>query len=234
MLAKIARAYADDVGPDGRALSFRSQVVDLIQRFSDPARYDVILVDARAGLHESTAASFLGLGADVLLFGLDERQTLPGFKALFAHLAHFVGADGSAPEWLSRLTLVQGKAPLDRDRREAFAERCRDIATEVGLTPRPVVASQLARPAEPFGDVPWDDTIPDEQVFADQYEALSAPVWVLDDRNYRGFDPFSRRDLLSEKVYAATFGPLLDMIRAAQVSDAAQDRASDPEVSDAT
>ena len=234
VLAKIARAYADDVGPDGRALSFRSQVVDLIQRFSDPARYDVILVDARAGLHESTAASFLGLGADVLLFGLDERQTLPGFKALFAHLAHFVGADGSAPEWLSRLTLVQGKAPLDRDRREAFAERCRDIATEVGLTPRPVVASQLARPAEPFGDVPWDDTIPDEQVFADQYEVLSPPIWVLDDQNYRGFDPFSRRDLLSEKVYAATFGPLLDMIRAAQVSDAAQDRASDPEVSDAT
>lgn len=234
VLAKIARAYADDVGLDGRTLSFRGQVVDLIQRFSDPARYDVILVDARAGLHESTAASFLGLGAEVLLFGLNERQTLQAFKALFAHLAHFVGVDGAVPEWLSRLTLVQGKAPLERDQREIFTERCRDIAAKVGLTPRHAVQSHLAKPAEPFGDVPWDDTLPDEQVFADQDEALGAPVYVLDDRNYRGFDPFSRRDLLSEKVYAAAFGSLLDMLRASLASIAAEDRASDPEVSDAT
>ena len=234
VLAKIARAYAEDVGPDGRTLSFRSQVVDLIQLFSDPSRYDVILVDARAGLHESTAASFLGLGAEVLLFGLDERQTLQGFKALFAHLAHFVGIGGSAPEWLSRLTLVQGKAPLERDQREAFAERCRDIAAEVGLTARGAEQSQLAMPAEPFGNVPWDDAIPDEQVFADQDEALGAPVYVLDDGNYRGFDPFSRRDLLSEKVYAAAFGSLLDLVRASLSPDAAPERAPDPEVSDAT
>jgi hypothetical protein len=234
VLAKIARAYAEDVGPDGGTLTFRRQVVDLLQRFSDPARYDVILVDARAGLHESTAASFLGLGAEVLLFGLDERQTLQGLKVLFAHLAHFVCLAGAVPEWLSRLTLVQAKAPLERDQREAFAERCRDIAAKVGLTPRDAQQSQLAKPGEPFGNVPWDDAIPDEQVFADQDEALGAPVFVLDDGNYRGFDPFSRRDLLSQKVYATAFGSLLDLIRASLAADAALERAPGPEVSDAT
>lgn len=234
VLAKIARAYADDVGQDGRTLSFRDQVVDLIQRFSDPTRYDAVLVDARAGLHESTAASFLGLGAEVLLFGLDEPQTFQGFKALFAHLARFAGVDGAVPEWLWHLTLVQGKAPLESERREAFAERCQNIATEVGLTPRAATAPPVAMPAEPFGDVPWDDAIPDERVFADQDKALGPVVPVLDDQNYRGFDPFARRDLLSEKVYRAAFGPLLDLIQASLTQDPIPNQGYDPEPANAT
>lgn len=234
VLAKIARAYTEDVGPDGKTLSFRDQVVDLIQRFSDPTRYDAILVDARAGLHESTAASFLGLGAEVLLFGLDEPQTFQGFKALFAHLARFAGVDGAVPEWMLHLNLVQGKAPLDSERREAFAERCRDLATEVGLTPRAAAPPPVAMPAEPFGDVPWDDAIADERVFADQDQALDAVVPVLDDQNYRGFDPFARRDLLSEKVYGVSFGPLLDLIQASLTQAPLPDRGDDPEPSDAT
>jgi len=234
VLAKIARAYTEDVGPDGRTLSFREQVVDLIQRFSDPARYDAILIDARAGLHESTAASFLGLGAEVLLFGLDEQQTFQGFKALFAHLAHFVGTDGESPEWLSRLTLVHGKAPLELDQRETFAERCRDIAAEVGLIPHPAIRPQLAGPAEPFSNVPWDDSIPDEQVFSDEDEVIDTPVAVLDDQNYRGFDPFARRDLLSQEVYNAAFGSLLRMIRISVSLDAVLESLSNSGVSDAT
>ncbi|MBK1722935.1 hypothetical protein CKO23_11835 [Thiocystis violacea] len=233
VLAKIARAYAEDVGPDGQVMSFRGQVVDLIQRFSDPTKYDAILVDARAGLHESTAASFLGLGAEVLLFGLDEPQTFQGFKALFAHLARFVSVDGPLPEWLWRLTIVQGKAPLESERRDAFMEHCRDIAAEVGLTPRGAAASSDPLPAEPFGDVPWDDSMSDEQVFADQDKALVAAVQVLDDQNYRGFDPFTRRDLLSERIYSATFGSLLELIQASLSADTAPSVVHDTESPDA-
>ncbi len=233
VLAKIARAYAEDINPDGQVISFRGQVVDLIQRFSDPTRYDAILVDARAGLHESTAASFLGLGAEVLLFGLDEPQTFHGFKALFAHLARFLSLDDALPEWLWRLTIVQGKAPLESERREAFLDRCRNIAAEVGLTPRGAAAPSGAFPAEPFGDVPWDDAVSDDQVFADQDKALVAAVQVLDDQNYRGFDPFARRDLLSQKVYGATFGPLIDLIQASLLADAMPSAANDKESTDA-
>ncbi|MCB1506934.1 MAG: hypothetical protein KDJ47_18355 [Hyphomicrobiaceae bacterium] len=221
VLSKIARAYAEDVGKDGRVLTFRGQVADLIQHFSDSTRYDVILVDARAGLHESTAASFLGLGAEVLLFGLDERQTIQGFKALFAHLAHFVDVGGTSPEWLSRLTLVQGRAPLEPDRREDFAERCRAIAAEVGLAPRQKPRTRPAGSVETFSNVPWDDSVPDEELFADEFEAVGALVSVLDDLNYRGFDPFTRRDLLSQAVYDTAFGSLLDMIRASLPASAA-------------
>jgi len=233
VLAKIARAYAEDVSRDGRVVSFRGQVADLVLRFSDPTKYDAILVDARAGLHESTAASFLGLGAEVLLFGLDEPQTLQGFKALLAHLSRFVTKDDLLPDWLWRLTIVQGKAPLDSECREAFVDRCRGIAAEVGLTPRSDAAPSDALPAEPFGDVPWNDAIPDDQVFADEDKALLAAVHVLDDQKYRGFNPFTQRDLLAERIYSATFGSLLELIQASLSADTDSSSAYDGKSSNA-
>ncbi len=218
VLAKIARAYTEDIVADGQPLSFRSQVVDLIDRFSDPDRYDVLLIDARAGLHESTAAAFLGLGAEVLLFGLDEPQTFQGFRALFAHLAHFIDPQESTPDWLARVTLVQGKATRADEEQDAFRERCRQMANETGLIRSDVAPSALRLPAEPFGDVPWDEDISDDTLFAGTDEIFGTTVYVRDDSNFRGFDPFARRDLLFEKNYSETFNSLLDLIRDSMAS----------------
>lgn len=187
-LAKIARAYVDDFSDNGGTISFRGQVVDLIQRFADPDRYDAILFDAHAGLHETAAASVLGLGAQVFLFGLDTRRTFDGLAVVFAHLAHFLVHAEAAPEWLSRLTLVQGKAPVEPERQAAFAERCRNIA----------------------------------------FKTIATPVPVLNDQNYSAFDPFARRELLAEKVYGVTFGPLLDKVRSGIATKASPNSSSPP------
>ena len=56
------------------------QFHEMIDRFENSGAYDVILVDARAGLHETTAAAILAIGGDVLLFGLDHPQTFLGYK----------------------------------------------------------------------------------------------------------------------------------------------------------
>lgn len=200
-LAKLARAYVDDVGQHG-SISFRGQVEDLLQRFAGPDRYDAILVDARAGFNETSAASLLGIGAEVLLFGLDERRTFGSFAFLFTHLARFLRTDEAAAEWLSRLTLVQGKAPVDFEQRTGFAGRCHEIAFKAGLTPR----RQLTLPAAAFGDLPWDNSILKGE------NGIATPVPVLEDRNYHGFDPIARRYLLSEKIYNVTFGSLLKKI----------------------
>lgn len=213
VLAKIARAYTEDVGAGTGVATFRDQISTLLQRFSDPSRYDAILVDARSGLHETTASALLGLGAEVLLFGLDEPQTFQGFRVLFAHLARFMGPAGPACEWLSRINLVQGKAPADADQRQAFADRCWDIASQVGLGPRQAPAPPVAMPAEPFSDVPWDDEAPDESVLPEEDWGLRDPVAVVDDPRFRGFDPLARRDLLAEQVYESSFGTLLTVIR---------------------
>ena len=98
VLAKIARAYAEDVGDNGSVATFLDQVRSLVDSFAKSNRYDAILVDARAGLHETTASSLMGLGAEVFVFGRDEPQTFQGFRVLLAHLARFVDAGGPPPD----------------------------------------------------------------------------------------------------------------------------------------
>src|SRR4051812_23175256 len=88
-LAKLARAYLEDIRSPGPIASLRDQIVEMVNQFDAAGAYDVILVDARAGLHEISAGAILGLGGDVLLFGLDERQTFLGYRLLFAHLSRF-------------------------------------------------------------------------------------------------------------------------------------------------
>lgn len=216
ILAKLSRAYTEDVLDQGGVATFRDQVGALLDRFSDHERYDAILVDARAGLHETTAAAVLGLGAEVLLFGLDEPQTFQGFRALLAHLSRFLVPDETAaPEWLSRLTLVQGKA-ASAESRKAFAQRCQDLVADIGLGPRlPLAQSGVPVPAEPFSDPGWDEELPDAAVLPSDDWGLGEPIAIGDDGNYRGFDPLGRRDLLAEQLYGATFGPFLEHIRGA-------------------
>jgi hypothetical protein len=158
----------------------------------------------------------LGLGAEVLLFGLDEPQTFQGFRALLAHLTRFLVADEiAAPEWLSRLTLVQGKA-ASAESRKAFAQRCQDLVADIGLGPRlPLAQSAIPVPAEPFSDPGWDEELPDAAVLPSDDWGLGEPIAIGDDGNYRGFDPLGRRDLLAEQLYGATFGPFLEHIRGA-------------------
>ena len=211
VLAKIARAYAEDVRPDGTVQTLLDQVGAIIDHFADPTRYDAILVDARAGLHETTASAVLGLGAELLLFGLDEPQTFQGYSLLLAHLARFVPPGGPFPEWVERLTMVQGKAPFDAEGRDEFARRCRDLFVTAGLRPSPAVEiSEVELPAEPFSDVPWDDDVADEDVLPVEWSR--EPLAVLHDTQFQRFDPLRRRDLLSDSIYRATFGDLLDRV----------------------
>ncbi|ADO75861.1 ParA family protein [Stigmatella aurantiaca] len=212
VLAKIARAYAEESQPDGSVATILDQVRAIVNHFATPARYDAILVDARAGLHETTASSVLGLGAEVLLFGLDEPQTFQGYAALLAHLARFVPANGPPPEWLERLTMVQGKAPLDPEERAGFEQRCSTLFAEIGLGPRPSRATREAPfPAGPFHDVPWDEDVPDEEVLPEEWGPRN-PLAVLDDARFQRFNPHLRRDLLSEAVYQTAYGALLNRI----------------------
>jgi hypothetical protein len=212
VLAKIARAYAEDVRPDGTVATILDQIRAVIDHLAEPTRYDAVLIDARAGLHETTASAVIGLGAEVLLFGLDEPQTFQGYAVMLAHLARFVPPDAPAPEWVERLTMVQGKAPADADERVGFAQRCQDLFAKAGLGSPPVaVGGEVLLPAGPFKDVPWDDDLTDEAVLPAEW-SLREPLAVLYDAQFQQFDPFRRRDLLADSVYRTTFGDLLDRV----------------------
>ncbi len=218
VLAKIARAYAEDVRADGTVASMLDQVRALVDRFADPRRYDAILIDSRAGLHETTASAILGLGAEILLFGLDEPQTFQGYTILLAHLARFSRGDQkSFPEWLERITMVQGKATSNAEDRAGFDEKCHAMFREVGLSTFSDATVNVTLPAAPFKDVPWmeDAEISDAELHLDEPQRSPEPLAILDDDRFRHFEPSKRQDLLAEQVYRSSYGTFLDRLNEA-------------------
>lgn len=213
VLAKIARAYAEDVKPDGTVATILDQVRELVDHFAQPTRYDAILIDARAGLHETTASSILGLGAEIFLFGVDEPQTFLGYSVLLSHLARFLNPSDLRPEWVERIAMVHGKAPSDPDERAVFVDKCQNLFMNSGLWSRAQVGvTEITLPAEPFNDVPWNDEAKDEDVLGNEKSEYPEPAAILDDGRFRQFDPMKRRDLMSEELYRSSFGQFLDRI----------------------
>jgi cellulose biosynthesis protein BcsQ len=218
VLAKLARAYVEDVRPDGQIATLLDQVRGIVDTLGQANNYDLILIDARAGLHESTASALMGLGAEVLLFGLDEPQTFEGYSALLAHLSQFVPGTGPSPEWLDRLTFVQGKAPPDAAGRDDFAGRWRLLVERMIPILRTPSTYTDPVPVGDFQALDWDDGRPDDEVLPPDAAILS-PVSVLHDPRYAGFNPGRSRDLLEERLYIGTFGTLLERIDAAVFSE---------------
>lgn len=214
ILGKIARAYAEDIRADGSIATILDQVHSLIDRLASTISYDAVLVDARAGLHETTASAVLGLGAEVLLFGLHEEQTFQGYAALLAHLARLVPPGVEVPEWVDRFTPVHAKAPADAVARAEFDQRWQAMVRSHGpLATRQVVPSEVPIP-EGFHNIPWNEQVTDEHVLPTE-RSLLEPIAVLRDDRFERFDPFRRRDLLAEEIYRSTFGALLNRIEGA-------------------
>lgn len=211
VLAKLARAYAEGMGAEGRVATILDRVCSLIDAFSDAKRYDAILVDARAGLHETTASAILGLGAEVFLFGLNEPQTFEGYSALLTHLAHFIDPESPAPEWLNRISVVHAKALDDADDRTDFADRWSDLFTEVGLSPKRNAPEKVPIPEGPFSDVPWNDEVSDKEVLPDEEWKPREPIVILYDDAFR-LSRHRQRDLLSQRAYTIAFGEFLDHV----------------------
>jgi hypothetical protein len=211
ILGKLARAYAEDIRADGSVATILDQVRELIDRFARAGSYDAILVDARAGLHETTASAVLGLGAEVLLFGLHEEQTFQGYSALLAHLARLVPPGVPVPEWVDRLTPVHAKAPADTAARAEFDQRWQALVRDYGPLATAKAASREVPVPEGFYKVPWNEQVPDEEVLPPEWSLLT-PIAVLRDDRFDRFDPFRRRDLLAEEVYRSTFGAILKLI----------------------
>lgn len=208
VLAKIARAYLDQPGKDGQPLTITDRMSNLLDHFAGRNEYDVILIDARAGLHETTAAAILGLGAEVLLFGLDQPQTYAAYEILFAHL-------GTLPEQTlrDRLHIVHAKVPQNGDEsRKVFAQRMSELLNEYLWPPKNEYESGI----EPLSlkgifDIEWNETIDDTELDlegTDQIEVLS----IGESSEYQAFDPIRYPDSLTQGTYMATYGPFLKSV----------------------
>lgn len=226
VLAKIARAYLG--GPElssnntGEPSTFTDHMCLLLDRLADPLRYDVVLIDARAGLHETTAAAIVGLGAEVLLFGIDQPQTYAGYDLLFAHLAAFsIDANG---DWRNRFRIVHAKAPQSLDLRNRFAQEM-DVLELKYFWPSSTASDTLidVSTLKDTFEVDWtEEALVKPTPENDISEGPSPIIAILDDAQFSSFDPISDRDLLAERVYSAVFGELMEA--GAALVDAAMKR----------
>ncbi|OFW27626.1 MAG: hypothetical protein A3H27_02450 [Acidobacteria bacterium RIFCSPLOWO2_02_FULL_59_13] len=193
VLSKLARAYLEDEDNQGKPRTFLKHVQDLVTRLTTLRRYDAILVDARAGLHETTAAAVLGLGADILLFGVDQLQTLIGYRFLLSQLAQFPVHD-TEHDWRYRLCMVQAKAENEK-----------------------AMADYRAHTFELFDDIFYSsETRPETDILdqgfrfsIDDQDAPHFPIPIFEDERYRLFDPIRDRAQLVRDRYEKSFKPFI-------------------------
>jgi len=200
VLGKLGRAYLEDADPSGKPRSLLLQTRDLLRELTRRRTYSAVLVDARAGLNESTASAILGLGADILLFGMDTPQTFQGYRYLLSHLRRFVPATPQENDFRLRLRMVHARASTMPEAQAAFRDRAFEL-----------FADYLYE--APQGEATQGSL----DLFNFDLDDLTAPhyAWpILDDASYREFDPLSHPEMLLEPVYARTFGKFLDGLRA--------------------
>jgi hypothetical protein len=196
VLGKLARAYLEDSDPSDGARSLLVQTRDLVEQLLLRQQYDAIFIDARAGLNEATAAAVLGLGAEILLFGVDTPQTFHGYRYLLAHLRRFAPSLADENDFRLRLRMVHARASALPEAQAAFRDRAYDL----------------------FADHIYDATREGElDAFNFDTDDREAPhfAWpILDDASYREFDPLRNPDMLREPIYERTFGTFLKKLRA--------------------
>lgn len=198
MLAKLSRALTEDVGESGRT-TVLEQVRGMLDRFVRRRRYDAVLIDARAGLAESTASSLLGLGGEILLFGIDQPQTFRAYRYLLAHLSTFLDPD--AADWRRRITFVQAKAPSTESQRAPFRDRLYELCAEFLYDAEGLEDGSL---------VPVDfHPAPDERGPGVPHDS----AFVRNDPTYEAFDPIGDRSRLEPEAYRGPFGAFLERAR---------------------
>lgn len=193
VLSKMARALADDISLEGELLSLDMQIRQMVDRFSTSNSYDIILIDSRAGLSELTAPTVFGLGALVLLFGTAQRQTIAGYRSLFAAFKILAIRDrfeGRGAGWRQLFKPVYAKASLNANIGKMFQEEFYELFVEN-------IYDAESETGDEFYHV------------ADDLEAPHSPLIVPFSQGFVDFDPIRASGTLVADFYEQTFRQFL-------------------------
>ena len=199
-LSKLARAYMPgSAGKTYRGWSFPQKIDALIQQLTAKRHYDAVLIDARAGLHETSGGLVLGLGARVLLFGTDTPQTFEDFRLMLSAFGQAFDPALGGEDLRDAFKMVHAKAPRDDRDQQPFREHCWEIWSETLYDNlEPDTASADGAFVFDLGD---DD-------------APHYPLEIIGDESYARFNPRSQDYPLSTVAYEPVFGRFLAGVRA--------------------
>ncbi len=195
-VAKLARAYLESDEPVGGS-SLAGRVRRLVAKLETRVGPDVVLIDSRAGLHESAAAAVLHLDADVLLFATDQPTVWEGYRFLLAQLAqmaHFRQANVD-DDWRLRLKMVHAKAGQTQTAVERFLSNAYQLWLDCLYDEAPADEGPgETAPAEVFTFAQGEDSAP------------HYPLTILWDPRFEGFNPLEHLNAEAEAAVNATFG----------------------------
>lgn len=83
LVEKLARAYLDLPGTDGKRRPFHQRIDLMLQKMTADQDYRVVLIDSRAGVHDVAAAAVAHLGAQSMLFSVGTEQSWRLYRELF-------------------------------------------------------------------------------------------------------------------------------------------------------
>lgn len=195
VLSKLARAYLESATPEGQEKTFLLQVQTFVRRLTKLSRYDAVLIDSRAGLHETTAAPILGLGADILLFGVDQRQTIIGYDILLSNLSQFP-IPNTENDWRYRLRMVQSKATPDEKALAVYRAKTFDLFDSKFYDQGQSADVDILQSKFRFG--------------IDDADAPHFPIPIFEDDRYRLFDPVGDKTQLARDFYNKSFGVFIE------------------------
>lgn len=200
---KLGRVYmptfsSDDGGYRGLAERLGT-LLERIARLS--GRPDVVLLDARARLHDIGSAAVTRLGAEVFLFARDDAQTWQGYRQLFRHLANArsvaVGMADDDLRW--RLKMVGAQVDAMELARLRFVDRSYSLWIDE-------LYDAEVDPEEEQTRRDLDLPVP-ENVFDREHDsAPHFPLFVQFDPRVRGFNLTDRQARPDWSVVETAFG----------------------------
>lgn len=203
VMAKLSRAMIEDITDDG-SISVAEQISTMIDRMVQAGgAYDAVLVDSRAGLSELAAPAMIGIGATVLLFGTAQKQTIEGYRPLFAALQLLAQRDrinSRSAEWRLALRPVYAKASTDTLIEQRYREEVYELYSEHIYD---------AETPSPLSDAVADDALRFAQ---DDHTAPHWPLLIPFNPSFVDFDPSRQPGQLSVSFYEAAFRPFLDAV----------------------
>ena len=211
-LAKIARAYLEkniDNIETSEIFTLGGKLKKLVEMCEVNNSYDVILIDSRAGLHESTAAAMLAIGGNILLFGTNQPQTFQGYKLLFAHLASF--PSDVAIDLKDRISFVHAKSGRADKEKINAVQNFKDLCDMIKRSDYPLGASLNEVITEDDIEFVWDNSN-DESIVALSEVTECNVLHILEDSEYQNFDPISREIVLDDSYYQHTFSDLINYL----------------------
>jgi hypothetical protein len=190
-VGKLGRLYQDFDGE-----GYTQRFVRLLTQLEHELQPNVVLVDSRAGVDETSAVALTQLDAHGLLFASHGRATWAGYGHLFSHWQNFAHLRAGGEDFRSKLHVISALSPVDTGYDRAFLDASYHLFIEHLY--ESLAADEMEGQRFNFS--------------ADDPDAPHRPWRVRWDEVLRHFDPVHNPAQLDAGVFEKAFGELMVLI----------------------